>query len=402
MKRAWTTTVGGLIATGAAVGLARGPLDGNPPVLQMTTPPALVSGALDLQPVAGDPQGVELFVAVNDGGPVLIEPGWVLDTVALSDGPHTLTIIARDGSWRANETRRTVQFTVDNTPPALSVVVTPAAQGRTMAFFIATDEPADVRATLKQREPTLYPVGERVWRGLVGFPIRQPSLTVPLVVEATDPAGNTAIHEVPVTIEETEFARGGYIRIPPSVQRERDDRELVAAMRAERDATYVQEHPEQLWRGPMRLPVTGRKTSPFGKYRTYSDGQKSYHSGVDIANRLGTPVVSAADGIVLLAKLQPIFGNVVIVHHGQGVVTSYNHLDAIDVSVGDRVQAGDLLGRLGSTGQSTGPHLHWGLTIHGVAVDAEQWLETGFELTDDIAARLSAGMEAARTPSFAD
>ena len=74
------------------------------------------------------------------------------------------------------------------------------------------------------------------------------------------------------------------------------------------------------------------------------------------------------------AGWQHIFGNVVIIDHGQGVVTSYNHLSAVSVDVGAAVAAGERIGAVGSTGQSTGPHLHWGLVVDGVSVDAEQWL----------------------------
>jgi lysostaphin len=79
-----------------------------------------------------------------------------------------------------------------------------------------------------------------------------------------------------------------------------------------------------------------------------------------------------------MAQLQAIYGNVVIVHHGEGVTTSYNHLSEISVSVGDVVEKGDRLGAVGSTGQSTGPHLHWGLVVAGIPVNPDEWLTDGF------------------------
>ena len=78
---------------------------------------------------------------------------------------------------------------------------------------------------------------------------------------------------------------------------------------------------------------------------------------------------------MLVAGWQAIFGNVVIVHHGQGLTTSYNHLDEVRVAVGEPVEGGDIIGLLGSTGQSTGPHLHWGVTVAETAVDPAEWLD---------------------------
>ena len=149
-------------------------------------------------------------------------------------------------------------------------------------------------------------------------------------------------------------------------------------MRKERDDVYRHKDPEQRWAGPMLRPTGGRRTSAFGRYRTYSDGQRSYHTGTDLADVVGTPVAAAAAGVVRQAGWQHIFGNVVMLDHGQGVSTSYNHLSAVRVQVGDVVQAGDIVGEVGSTGQSTGPHLHWSLVVDGTAVDAEEWLTRDF------------------------
>lgn len=377
------------VVAGLALFAGCGPLDGNPPELRASAPEGPRSGAVDLGLVAEDPQGVRLTLAVDGGEPIEVEPGDTVDTTALADGEHTVTVTATDRSWRRNTAQVQLTLRVDNTPPELAVHVTPAAQGKTTAIFVATSEDAEVHAAIRQVEPRLYEAGERRWRGLVGFEVQQPPGSVPLVVTAIDAAGNVGTSESKIEIASTEFAHGGYIVIPPQVEKQRRDLTLITRMRQEREQAYAYPLDAQLWDGPMRWPVSGRKTSPFGKYRTYSDGGKTHHNGVDIANRTGTPVAASAAGEVRYAGEQPIYGNVVIVHHGQGVATSYNHLSAVDVQVGDRVERGDVVGRVGSTGQSTGPHLHWGLTIHGVAVDAEQWLETGFDLTPEVEASLS-------------
>lgn len=363
---------------------ACGLFDREPPELHVQPPEGPRTGVVDLGLRASDPSGVRLGVAIDGAAPVAVEPGWALDTSDLEDGEHVVRVEAVDRTpWR-NRAEREVRVVVDHTPPELAVHVGPAAQGRTTAIFVATSEDARVHAAIRTVEPPLFPVGERRWRALVGFEIEQPAGTVPLVVTAVDAAGNEARHEASIRIEETAFARGGMIPLTPQLRAQRKDTGTIRRIYAEREAAAKHPIEEQLWSGPMAWPVKGRLTSPFGKFRTYADGERSHHRGTDIAQRAGTPVRAPAAGEVRLAGEQPIYGGTIILHHGQGVATSYAHLSSVDVEVGQAVEAGEIIGRVGSTGQSTGPHLHWGLLVHGVAVAAEQWLETGFELDDEL------------------
>ncbi|MGH2349374.1 MAG: M23 family metallopeptidase [bacterium] len=125
-------------------------------------------------------------------------------------------------------------------------------------------------------------------------------------------------------------------------------------------------------------------TSPYGVVSVYChadcagsqrrQGQiRGFHRGVDLAAAAGTPVAAANDGIVRLAETLPLSGKAVLLDHGMGIVTSYLHQSAILVRPGQRVRRGEIIGRVGSTGLSTGPHLHWGLRINGVHVDPMPW-----------------------------
>jgi murein DD-endopeptidase MepM/ murein hydrolase activator NlpD len=120
--------------------------------------------------------------------------------------------------------------------------------------------------------------------------------------------------------------------------------------------------------------------------RRYYNGvfaQDYYHRGVDYAAPTGSPVVSPAAGrIGLVGRVSEGFelhGNTIGIDHGQGVLSIMIHLSRIDVNEGDFVQAGQVIGAVGSTGASTGPHLHWGLYVNGIAVDPVPWREQGFE-----------------------
>ncbi|MGB7442106.1 MAG: M23 family metallopeptidase [Coleofasciculaceae cyanobacterium] len=145
------------------------------------------------------------------------------------------------------------------------------------------------------------------------------------------------------------------------------------------------ETPEKFWNGPFLRPNSGRVSTVFGVRRYYNGvfAQDYYHRGVDYASGTGSPVVAPAAGRVALVGLESegfrLHGNTVGIDHGQGVQSIMLHLNRIDVKEGDFVRAGQRIGTVGSTGASTGPHLHWGLYVHGVSVDPVPWRFVGFD-----------------------
>jgi murein DD-endopeptidase MepM/ murein hydrolase activator NlpD len=126
----------------------------------------------------------------------------------------------------------------------------------------------------------------------------------------------------------------------------------------------------------MTLPVRGRVSSGFGPRRHPVDGRTHFHSGIDVAAPRGSEIVSPAPGQVVETGSGGASGRFLRVRHGDGTVSSYAHLDRIDVREGDRITDGQLLGTVGTTGRSTGPHLHLSVYRDGSAVDPSTWLET--------------------------
>lgn len=126
---------------------------------------------------------------------------------------------------------------------------------------------------------------------------------------------------------------------------------------------------------PSIWPVMGRLESGVGGRRNPFGGRGyEYHEGQDIDALYGTPVQAAATGRVIIAGRQRGYGNVVYVDHGSGLSTRYGHLSEIDVSVGQTVTRGQTIGLVGSTGRSTGPHLHYEVRINNQPVDPRQYL----------------------------
>ena len=124
----------------------------------------------------------------------------------------------------------------------------------------------------------------------------------------------------------------------------------------------------------MGWPVRGRASSEFGPRVHPVTGARRDHQGLDIAAPTGTPIAAAAAGRVTFAGQQRGYGNIVIVDHGNGIETRYAHQNAIGVSTGETISAGQRLGTVGSTGLSTGPHLHFEVRRDGAAVDPRQFL----------------------------
>ncbi|MHB1224043.1 MAG: M23 family metallopeptidase, partial [Gemmatimonadaceae bacterium] len=125
----------------------------------------------------------------------------------------------------------------------------------------------------------------------------------------------------------------------------------------------------RLWTEPFRRPRESRVTSTFGSGREFNGAVTSRHMGTDYAGAVGAPVHAANRGVVRLVDSFFLGGNVVYLDHGAGVVTAYLHLSEQGVAVGDTVQRGDVIGKVGATGRVTGPHLHWITRYGAVTVD---------------------------------
>lgn len=119
----------------------------------------------------------------------------------------------------------------------------------------------------------------------------------------------------------------------------------------------------------FNLPATGRFSSPFGLKRFFNDQPRNPHSGLDIAGGQGGPISAPSPGKVVAVGEYFFNGNTVIVDHGYGLTTMYCHMSKIDVKVGDQLNTGDSIGKIGKTGRVTGPHLHWSVSLNNTRVD---------------------------------
>jgi murein DD-endopeptidase MepM/ murein hydrolase activator NlpD len=161
------------------------------------------------------------------------------------------------------------------------------------------------------------------------------------------------------------------------------DPETIRLERERLQAIWDETTEFALWEGPFNPPIEDfvEISSYYGARRSVNGGPYShYHEGTDYSAYGGSPVVAPAAGKVVLAEELDIRGNAVILDHGLGLHSGYYHLSAIHVQPGQHIQAGELLGEVGSTGRSTGNHLHWDLLIGRTWIDPLGWLEQDIDI----------------------
>lgn len=125
---------------------------------------------------------------------------------------------------------------------------------------------------------------------------------------------------------------------------------------------------------PSLWPVAGPITSSFGERQDPFNGEGAFHSGIDIGAVYGAPVRATADGVVLKAGFGTGYGREILIDHGNGIQTLYGHLSGFAVSAGERVNRGQVIGYVGSSGRSTGPHLHYEVRIRDTPVNPHRYM----------------------------
>ena len=156
---------------------------------------------------------------------------------------------------------------------------------------------------------------------------------------------------------------------PPVKELERIRKESAA-----QKAVYASFTPQIDLSQGFIMPLEGRKTSLYGHRRFFNDVPRSPHSGLDIAAPIGTPIVAPGPGRVALRGDFYFNGKTILLDHGQGLITMYCHMSEYMVEEGEFIDRGQMLGLVGSTGRSTGPHLHWSVSLNNFRIDPLEFL----------------------------
>jgi murein DD-endopeptidase MepM/ murein hydrolase activator NlpD len=250
---------------------------------------------------------------------------------------------------------------------------TTARQGATWQLEVRCNQPCEVAATWAGRAIRLYaPNPTRAWAAVAAHALAEPGLQT-LLVEATTLSGQQVALASPLPIVAGDFE---FETIPlTSATQALLAPEIADAENARMNEVYAAFSPQQLWEEPFVWPRESATTSYFGTRRDYQGVVTGFHTGIDLRGQAGDPIVACAPGVVVLAEMLQVRGGTVVLDHGAGVLSAYYHLSQIDVAPGQTVSPDDQIGLIGSTGLSTGSHLHWEVRVGGVAVDPTQWTE---------------------------
>ncbi|MBI3300349.1 MAG: M23 family metallopeptidase [Elusimicrobia bacterium] len=235
------------------------------------------------------------------------------------------------------------------------------------ASVLGAVEPRRVKLTYRGLEYALFPTPPDRLRAFIGLSAEAAAGTAP--VRAVEPRRwrKDLAAEAVVTVASRTFT-ARKLTMPPERAR------LTSQPGAQDGAARIRavaavDTPVQRWEGPFRPPAEGRVSSAYGHPRTVNAQPWAWHKGVDIAAPVGSTVTAPNSGTVALAGTYPIQGGTVVIDHGQGLMSALFHLGELLVKTGDEVAASTPVARIGGSGFSTGAHVHWGVYVHGAAVD---------------------------------
>ena len=363
----FNTTVADVIATNRLIGT-------NPPLIVGQTVPVISrTGSATSRGVTGRPYLVEpgetlLMAAARFG----------LSPTALAEANElpTNAVIFPGQRLRIPDETSTYRFLPQGW---IDVQLSPltATQGATLSIFarnIQDGTPAGRFGDL----PLLFAPYEDGYVALVGIDgFTEPGI-YDLELTGGDEHGLWSPVRARVPLTETAYDTQ-YIELGEAL-----DGLLDPELRATEDeflkGIYARFTEERRWDGPFQVPLTTTIISaPYGGRRSYNGGPiEIYHTGIDYAAAQGVTVLAPANGVVVFSETLELRGGTLIIDHGMGVMTGYYHLSERLVEAGQEVTAGEPIARVGSTGLSSGPHLHWDLRVMNVTVDPTQWTQQAF------------------------
>lgn len=337
--------------------------------------------------------GRQLIVSKPDGTQSLetmpsLQAGQSLLEVALLSGQNPWTLVRlnrlaspnnalpQDSYYRPSENAETGSLAIPGVR-SIELQGLPLKQGETFYIKVLSDQNVKIQSTLAgiTSQFTRNEEGQIAFGGINA--LTEPGV-YPLNMEIETENGATYRFDQYVIIQSGNYSHDGALKVDPQTIDDANGREENARFKA-LTATIT---PVQQWQGQFVSPAQDPDciTSYFGSRRTYNDDPRLfYHTGLDLGYCKGTEVYSPAVGTVIAALPDQIVrGNSIIIDHGLGVYTIYFHLASILVHEGDIVHPGQQIGVIGTTGRSTGPHLHFEVSVQGTPVNPLTWLERVF------------------------
>lgn len=332
-------------------------------------PPRLYYEVADRYPVGAS---ALLFVSANEPVTYVVTYAGAETTAVDQDHTFQLNVVpgAQDASVTAidaagNETTVSVRITGVEAVELRLDVAPRVRAGDPLGFTLEVRDNGaavtDLSVTAGEGPARLYQA-DGSYRGVIATPFGVEESSLDVTVQVTDEFGrhvSTSAHVVldplPVVVEQ--------LRIPSSVLAAVTPEAQALERQVMSDAVAAGGGPPR-WTEAFVMPVSGTESSGFADARRYVEGGPvSYHNGLDLAAPTGTPVHATNDGVVAVAGQYAVKGGWVMIDHGFGLYSHYFHMSQVDVEAGQSVSRGDVIGLVGSTGLSTGPHLHWEMRL---------------------------------------
>lgn len=322
----------------------------------------------------------------------------------LADGEATFRVKAVDYSPLKNKGIFESEVSIDSIPPRIALLTTAHninPGGTCLAVYRLSK--TVLKSGVKCGE-LFYPGYPTQGKGRSYFVCyfaipRDVTRSTPMAVVAVDKGGNEAITGIPFYIRSTRAFRKDTVALgdafvqQKSVEFAEVDRSLAGKssteiislvntkLRAEGDAKIrtvcVKSSQNQLWQGTFLRMKNSAPKALFGDERTYMYQNQSLgnsiHLGIDLASLAASPIEAANSGVVVFADDLYLYGNAVIIDHGQGIFSLYGHMSSLSVKVGQPVTKGQAIGNSGATGFAGGDHLHFSILVNGIFVDPKEW-----------------------------
>lgn len=234
--------------------------------------------------------------------------------------------------------------------------------------IIGLDNPARAECVFGTQTYPFYPVAPGKMRALIGLTAKTEKGVYSLRITRRRFLLPDVTQVYGITVPSRKFTHQ-YITMPKKktrLTRRPGARKAIVLIRS----TLKVDTPRQFWRGPFLRPAKGRRSSSYGHTRTINRKMSwDWHKGIDIAARSGHPVRAPDAGRIVLTGRFPVQGGMLILDHGQGLMSAFLHLKSFEVREGQKVGRGAHIANVGGGGFSTGSHLHWGVYVHGAPVD---------------------------------
>ena len=244
--------------------------------------------------------------------------------------------------------------------------------------------PVTIRASAFGHSHRFFPSrsGE-IWLGLVGIDLDTKPGEYPVMLSAITSDGQNIQSTYILTVEPKQFPTRNLNVNPSFVNPPLDVLDRIQSEALKTAEIFSNSSAERQWNDSFIVPVEGPSTSSFGRRSVYNGEPRSPHTGTDFRSAHGTPVRAPNTGVVVMTANLYFSGNVIILDHGWGLYSYFAHLSDFNVIEGEIVQPGQIIGKVGSSGRVTGPHLHWTIRLHEARVDPLSLIELSSNLSFD-------------------